>query len=319
MSFCSQCGTWSDPADGFCGQCGKATAAPRPAELEAPQIPDAAIDRQTLPQEHVIPSTSDAMVLRPQEVPDSDSIPTATTSTAPIPKGGQHSLLPMGLVARRQVGDLGHPYWLAGSNDGLYIHLEPGEEVLWAGPAQVSQTTQPAWRLPSETAFVVTDRRLAWLGPPDKGSTWIGFGAAGLAIALTATAVSRSRAAKRSRNVVTIGHARYEWVSGMVCRRGENLIGRRNHLLLLVPDSHGSRFIEVSGRSIDEEFAVWLARVISWHRHGIPMEWSAEEESQLVRYEDGSIVDNQHNGVDRHWSFPGTTQTLIAMQSDRYK
>ena len=319
MSFCSQCGTWSDPTDGFCGQCGKATNAPRPAEVEVPQIEDAVIDEQTPRPEDPIPTTSAAMVLPAHEVPDSDSLPTATTSGAPSPKGGQQSLLPMGLVARRQVGDLGHPYWLAGSSDGSYLHLEPGEEVLWAGPAQVSQTTQPTWRLPSETAFVVTDRRLAWLGPPDKGSTWIGFGAAGVAIALTATAVSRSRAAKRSRNIVTIGHARYEWVSGMVCRRSENLIGRRNHLLLLVPDSHGSRFLEVSGRSIDEEFAVWLAKVISWHRRGIPMEWSAEEENQLVRYEDGSIVDHQSDSTNRHWSFPGTTQTLIAMQSDSYQ
>jgi hypothetical protein len=49
----------------------------------------------------------------------------------------------------------------------------------------------------------------------DKGSTWVGFGGVGAAVALTATAVSKARAAARRRGKILTGQVRYPWLSSV--------------------------------------------------------------------------------------------------------
>lgn len=49
----------------------------------------------------------------------------------------------------------------------------------------------------------------------DKGGGWVGFGAGGLLVAVTANAVSKARAASRSRGKVLVGHVRYRWVKAV--------------------------------------------------------------------------------------------------------
>jgi hypothetical protein len=62
-------------------------------------------------------------------------------------------------------------------------------------------------------SVIVTDSRVAIAcSRYDKGGGWSGFGAAGLTIALAANAVSKSRARRRSRGRMLVGHVRYEWL-----------------------------------------------------------------------------------------------------------
>jgi zinc ribbon protein len=59
----------------------------------------------------------------------------------------------------------------------------------------------------------VTDSRLALACEKyDKGGGWVGFGPGGLLVAVTANAVSKARAASRSRGKVLVGHLRYPWL-----------------------------------------------------------------------------------------------------------
>jgi hypothetical protein len=91
---------------------------------------------------------------------------------------------------------------------------------------RVSQISPKAWVLPNPTTLVVTDRRTAFLTTQfDKGGGWVGFGVAGLAVATTANAVSKRRAAQRSAGRVAIGQARHEWLTGITLRRVKALIG----------------------------------------------------------------------------------------------
>jgi len=62
----------------------------------------------------------------------------------------------------------------------------------------------------------ITDGRLALACEKyDKGGSWVGFGGAGALVALTANAVSKARAAGRSRGKVLVGHIRYPWLKSV--------------------------------------------------------------------------------------------------------
>lgn len=59
----------------------------------------------------------------------------------------------------------------------------------------------------------ITDGRVALACEKyDKGGGWVGFGGAGVLVAVTANAVSKAMAAKRSRGKVLVGHVRYPWL-----------------------------------------------------------------------------------------------------------
>jgi hypothetical protein len=62
----------------------------------------------------------------------------------------------------------------------------------------------------------ITDGRLALACEKyDKGGGWVGFGGAGLLIAVTANTVSKVRAANRSRGKVLVGQVRYPWMQAV--------------------------------------------------------------------------------------------------------
>jgi hypothetical protein len=62
----------------------------------------------------------------------------------------------------------------------------------------------------------ITDSRLALACEKyDKGGGWVGFGAGGLLVAVTANAVSKARAASRTRGKVLVGHIRYPWLKSV--------------------------------------------------------------------------------------------------------
>jgi hypothetical protein len=62
----------------------------------------------------------------------------------------------------------------------------------------------------------LTDGRLALACERyDKGGGWVGFGGAGVAVAVTANLVSKARAASRSRGKVLVGHVRYPWLKAI--------------------------------------------------------------------------------------------------------
>ena len=50
-----------------------------------------------------------------------------------------------------------------------------------------------------------------------EGGGWIGFGGAGVAIALTANAVGKARAAHRRKGKALVGHVRYRWLRSVGC------------------------------------------------------------------------------------------------------
>jgi hypothetical protein len=63
---------------------------------------------------------------------------------------------------------------------------------------------------------LVTDARLALACEKyDKGGGWVGFGVGAFVVAQAANAVSKARAAKRSRGKVLVGHVRYPWVTAV--------------------------------------------------------------------------------------------------------
>src|SRR5580700_10466326 len=62
----------------------------------------------------------------------------------------------------------------------------------------------------------ITDGRVAVACEKyDKGGGWSGFGGVGLMVAVTANAVSKARAASRSRGKALVGHIRYPWLKSV--------------------------------------------------------------------------------------------------------
>ncbi|MCW2940944.1 MAG: hypothetical protein JWN00_3929 [Actinomycetia bacterium] len=218
------------------------------------------------------------------------------------------------ILTVRDIGDTELPYWTAASTDGVELLLEPGESLLYVGVSRVSELRPKQWSLDDMT-LVVTDRRTAFLTRRfDTGGGWGGFGLVGLAVATSANAVSKRRAAKRSLGKVAIGQIRHEWLIGMSLRRRKALIGITDtYIDLILTSSAGPRFIELWGLSIrDESFARWLAAGISRDRVNRLRPCSSEDEAQLRRYIEGG-QDAAHTGKagDLGWTFPGDTETLI--------
>ncbi len=134
-------------------------------------------------------------------------------------------MLPQQTLFAREIGDTQSPYWTAATLDGLKLLLEPGESLLRVCYCRVSKLGPNAWTLENPTTVVVTDRRTAFLTTQfDKGGGWVGFGVAGLAVAVTANAVSKRRAATSA--------APARWRSGRSGMSGSqgSLCAARRHL-----------------------------------------------------------------------------------------
>lgn len=228
-------------------------------------------------------------------------------------------MLPQRTLTVRAIGDTQFPYWTAATLDGVKLHLEPGETVLHVGYCRVSQRGPKSWTLPNPTTVVVTDRRTAFLTTQfDKGGGWVGFGAAGLAVAVTANAVSKHRAAQRSAGKVAIGQVRHEWLTGITLRRSKALLTGvvDTYIDLAAATASGSRVIELwapRAQGVNEDFARWLVSTIAQHRLALLRPESAADLATLRRYQQGGH-DAAATGKpdDLGWSFPGNISELIA-------
>lgn len=228
-------------------------------------------------------------------------------------------MLPQQTLVVRDIGDTQSPYWTAATLDGVKPHLEPGETVLHTAHCRVSQAGPKSWTLQNPTTVVITDRRTVFLTTQfDKGGGWVGFGAAGLAVAVTANAVSKRRAAQRSAEKVAIGQVRHEWLTGITLRRNKAILTKMvdTYVDLAVATAAGPRVIEMwapRAQAVNEDFARWLVRTIAQHRLALLRPESAAELATLRRYQQGG-----HDGArtgkpdDLGWSFPGKTDELIA-------
>lgn len=158
------------------------------------------------------------------------------------------------------------------------LSMEPGETVLWQGWISVSAKRALAgkwedlWELPEAANVLVTDRRTAFVCKKyDTGSSWGGFGVAGVAFALAATGVSKARAAKRRKGKVAVGQVRHEWAENVLY---QTMSLRRMHIgtfiYLTCKDQRG--FLRLALKmSAEESWAAWLAQVIAYHRlHASP-------------------------------------------------
>lgn len=227
-------------------------------------------------------------------------------------------MLPQQILVAREIGDTQSPYWTAATLDGVELLLEPGESLLLVCYCRVSKPGPKAWTLENPTTLVVTDRRTAFLTTQfDKGGGWVGFGVGGLAIAATANAVSKHRAAQRSAGKVAIGQVRHEWVTGITVRRKKALIGVVDtYLDLATTSAAGSQVIELwspKGQVVNEELARWLASTVARHRMALLNPASEPDLATLRRYSVGAH-DTPPTGKpdDLGWRFPGKTDQLIA-------
>lgn len=80
-----------------------------------------------------------------------------------------------------------------------------------------------------DLSVFVTDSRIAVAcSKYDKGGGWVGWGVAGFAMAVTANAVSKVRAARRRRGRMLVGHVRYEWLGTIVAKDRTGMFGRNS-------------------------------------------------------------------------------------------
>jgi hypothetical protein len=237
-------------------------------------------------------------------------------------------MLPQRLVFVREIGDTEVPYWTPASLDGGRLHLELGETVLYVCSCSVSQLSQrgaqlrptpaqvlpKAWELPSPTTVVITDRRTAFLTTQfDKGGGWTGFGVAGIAVALTANAVSRSRAAKRSAGKVAIGQIRHEWLTSIGVRYRKPVFGLDTYIQLTAATASGAAVIELyKPQVVDEKLARAMVGTVAEHRATL----LPPDSSHLVTLHNykgsGNGAIAGANPGDLRWPLPGATDDLIA-------
>jgi hypothetical protein len=237
-------------------------------------------------------------------------------------------MLPQRLVFVREIGDTEVPYWTPASLDGQQLHLEPGETVLHVCSCDVSQVTQKgaqlrpkpsqllpkAWELPYPTTVVITDRRTAFLTTQfDKGGGWAGFGVAGIAVALTANTVSRSRAAKRSAGKVAIGQVRHEWLTSIGLRYHKYVFGLDTYIQLAAATAAGATVIQLyKPKVIDEHLARAMVGTGAAHRATL----LPPDSSDLVTLHNykasGNGAIQGANPGDLRWPLPGATDDLIA-------
>ncbi|HEV2377858.1 MAG TPA: hypothetical protein VGS19_37555 [Streptosporangiaceae bacterium] len=187
------------------------------------------------------------------------------------------------------------------------------------GYCQVSERGAKSWTLENRTTLVITDRRTVFLTTQfDKGGGWVGFGAAGLAMALTANAVSKRRAAQRSAGKVAIGQIRHEWLTGITVRRSKALLTGivDTHIDLMVATAAGPRVIDLwapRAQGINEDFARVIVGAAAEHRLALLGPEPSADLSTLRRYlQGGQDAAGTGKPDDLGWSFPGKTDELIA-------
>lgn len=124
------------------------------------------------------------------------------------------------------------------------VELEDGDGRVAVYTVTAMSVTSLAGNRPQQTAkfadisatATVTDRRVAVACTKyDKGGGWSGFGVGGLAVAATANAVSKARAARRRKGKMLVGHVRYDWL-GVIEAKDRSGVFTKNGIQLLFGD-----------------------------------------------------------------------------------
>ena len=74
----------------------------------------------------------------------------------------------------------------------------------------------------SGVAYVTDSRLVVVVEKFTKGSTHVGFGVVGVAVALTATGISHARAAHRRKGKILVGQVRWQWAKVVAAAPGQN-------------------------------------------------------------------------------------------------
>src|SRR6266567_2193965 len=177
----------------------------------------------------------------------------------------------MNLIAICEVGktDRDETLYPSFDTDGEVI-LEPDEETLWTGEAQLMQAKQPEgskiWALPASAEIIATDQRLIYsCWKYDKGATWSGTSVT----AQVLTAGSRMHAVARRRGKVAAGQVRYQWPMNVIYSINRTLVGTVSYVLLTcqVGQQNVGLRLEVD-RHVGAELSELLVRAIARYRLG---------------------------------------------------
>ena len=104
----------------------------------------------------------------------------------------------------------GEPPFLEGElGDGDTRVIQVGDLNIYAGSEKVFSTENPS-------TVMISESRIAFACPNyAKGSTWLGIGGLGAAVAVSAMAVSAARAKRRAAGKCFVGQIRYPWVASV--------------------------------------------------------------------------------------------------------
>src|SRR5580700_3868390 len=133
--------------------------------------------------------------------------------------------------------------------DEHLIHLDPADgssvQTLVAKAVLVHELTRTgllpiAATKDTHVDVFVTDCRVALACEKFvKGGGWIGLGPAGLAVAMTANAVSKARARARRKGKILVGQVRYPWVK-QIGFRPKRALRNDGQIRLVIEDGTGS-------------------------------------------------------------------------------
>ena len=105
------------------------------------------------------------------------------------------------------------------SGESPYLEGEPGDgdtRVIQVGNLSIYMGNEKLFSTENPSTLMITERRLAFACPNyAKGSTWFGMGGLGVAVAVTAMAVSATRAKRRASGKCFVGQIRYPWVASV--------------------------------------------------------------------------------------------------------
>ncbi|MDR0594444.1 MAG: zinc ribbon domain-containing protein [Bifidobacteriaceae bacterium] len=135
-----------------------------------------------------------------------------------------------------------------------------------------------------DISVYITASRIAFWSPKyDKGSRWVGGGVAGLAVALTANAISAAVAARRRRGKALIGHIRYEWLSAVAFKDKKFLSDKEIRLVYKDSDSTKWALDLVLPRRVDAmATAQWVTASAARYRLAMADQKDPEETDALV-------------------------------------
>lgn len=230
-------------------------------------------------------------------------------------------MLPDELIAIQEIGERPDPYWsptYSWTHPEQPLVLDEDEQLLWWGNGNIEARGSEAWKVQGFTV-AVTDRRIVWFKADfDKGGGWVGIGPVGIAVALTANAVSKKRAKERSVGMVLIGQVRFEWIRAVAEQHLTAPLKIQFHsCILYVPTTPDEVSLEFDGGQMGREgVAVWLAYLIRQHRALQSSSLTAEQITELAG--ENPIVESSPGkavGMTlKVWALPGDNSSLIAAE-----